>query len=62
MIWKILLVLFLIPVAYIAMLALIGLLAGLLGVTIYYGTQYLFIGLIALAIVWLISEYRRSDD
>ena len=57
---KILLALLLIPVAYFVMLVIIGLLAGVLGVTVYYGMQYLFIGLIALAIVWIISEYRKG--
>lgn len=60
MIGKILLALLLIPVAYFVMLVIVGLLAGVLGVTVYYGMQYLFIGLIALAIVWIISEYRKG--
>lgn len=60
MIGKILLALLLIPVAYFVMLVIVGLLAGVLGVTVYYGMQYLFIGLIALTIVWIISEYRKG--
>ena len=60
MIGKILLALLLIPVAYFVMLVIVGLLAGVLGVTVYYGMQYLFIGLIALAIVWIITEYRKG--
>ena len=59
---KILLALLLIPVAYIVVLMVFGLLAGILGVTIYYGVQYTFIGVIALAIVWLISEYRKEKE
>ena len=59
---KILLALLLIPVVYIVVLMVFGLLAGILGVTIYYGVQYTFIGVIALAIVWLISEYRKEKE
>lgn len=62
MIKKILLVLLLLPIIYIVAIVVLGLLAGILGVTVYYCAKWLLIGLVVLAIVWLVSECLKSKE
>ena len=62
MLGKILLVILLIPIAYVALLVVAGLLAGVVGVTVYYSIKYLLIGIVALAIFWLVKEFLKEKE
>jgi hypothetical protein len=59
---KILLVILLIPIIAVAVIIVAGLLAGLLGVAIYYCIEWLLIGIVVLAIFWIVKEHSNSKN
>lgn len=59
---KILLIILMLPIIYVALIALAGLLAGILGVATYYCVKYLLVGFVVLAIVLIVREYRKYRD
>ena len=59
---KILLALLLIPIAYVLMIVIAGVLASLAGITIYYCIKYMMVGLVVLVVFLLVREYQKSKD
>lgn len=60
MFWKILLAIILLPILYFTLIAVAGLLAGLLGVATYYCVKYLLVGLVVLAVVLIVRKYQNQ--